>query len=184
VTGKVGEITRGNTFDLLPFGNTLVAITEVSATQLKSTFERSCAISTSGGGQFLQVSGMKVVCLRNGVAQVVSTPAAGASVGEITTEGSRVKTITLADGRALVANGAPVADAPTVTVVTNNFTAGGGDNYPTLAALKQSALGIDYEVALYDYLRSFPTGSGGLATIPDSDLRYKSLTGEGRFTWE
>jgi 5'-nucleotidase len=184
VTGKVGEITRGNTFDLLPFGNTLVAITEVSAAQLKSIFERSCAISTSGGGQFLQVSGMKVVCLRDGVAQVVSTPAAGASVGEITTEGSRVKTITLVDGRALVANGAPVAGAPTVTVVTNNFTAGGGDNYPTLAALKQSALGIDYEVALYDYLRSFPTGSGGLATIPDSDPRYKSLTGEGRFTWE
>jgi 5'-nucleotidase len=184
VTGKVGEITRGNTFDLLPFGNTLVAITEVSAAQLKSIFERSCAISTSGGGQFLQVSGMKVVCLRSGVAQVVSTPAAGASVGEITTEGSRVKTITLVDGRALVANGAPVAGAPTVTVVTNNFTAGGGDNYPTLAALKQSALGIDYEVALYDYLRSFPTGSGGLATIPDSDPRYKSLTGEGRFTWE
>jgi 5'-nucleotidase len=184
VTGTVGAITRGNTFDLLPFGNTLVAITEVSATQLKSIFERSCAISTSGGGQFLQVSGMKVVCLRSGVAQVVSTPAAGASVGEITTEGSRVKTITLTDGRALVANGAPVTGAPTVTVVTNNFTAGGGDNYPTLAALKQSALGIDYEVALYDYLRSFPTGSGGLATIPDSDLRYKSLTGEGRFTWE
>jgi 5'-nucleotidase len=127
---------------------------------------------------------MKVVCLRNGTAQVVSNPAAGASVGEITTPGTRVKSITLTDGRALVTNGAVVAGAPTVTIVTNNFTADGGDNYPTLAALKKAAFGVDYEVALYEYLRSFPVGGGGLPTIPDSDARYKALTGEGRFTWE
>lgn len=184
VTGKVGEITRGNTFDLLPFGNTLVAVTNVSPKELKEIFERSCSISTAGGGQFLQVSGMKVVCLRNGTAQVVSTPAAGASVGSITTEGTRVKSITLTDGRAIVTNGAVVAGAPSVTMVTNNFTADGGDNYPALAALKKSAFGIDYEVALYEYLRTFPAGTAGLPTIPDTDARYKALTGEGRFTWE
>ena len=184
VTGKVGEITRGNTFDLLPFGNTLVAVTNVSPKELKEIFERSCSISTSGGGQFLQISGMKVVCLRNGTAQVVSTPASGATVGSITTEGTRVKSITLTDGRAIVSNGALVAGAPSVTMVTNNFTADGGDNYPTLAALKKSAFGIDYEVSLYEYLRTFPAGAAGLATIPDTDARYKALTGEGRFTWE
>ena len=184
VNGKVGEITRGNTFDLLPFGNTLVAMTGVTPSQLKSIFERSCSISTSGGGQFLQVSGLKVVCLRSGTAQVVSNPSAGANVGQITTEGTRVKSITLSDGRALVTAGAPVAGAPNVTIVTNNFTADGGDNYPTLEALKKSAFGIDYEVALYDYLRAFPASSSGLPTIADSDARYKSLTGEGRITWE
>ena len=184
VTGKVGEITRGNTFDLLPFGNTLVAVTNVSPKELKEIFERSCSISTAGGGQFLQISGMKVVCLRNGTAQVVSTPASGATTGTITTEGTRVKSITLSDGRAIVSNGAVVAGAPSVTIVTNNFTADGGDNYPALAALKKSAFGIDYEVALYEYLRTFPAGTNGLATIPDTDVRYKALTGEGRFTWE
>ena len=184
VTGKVGEITRGNTFDLLPFGNTLVAVTNVSPKELKEIFERSCSVSTSGGGQFLQISGMKVVCLRNGTAQVVSTPASGATVGSITTEGTRVKSITLTDGRAIVSNGAVVAGAPSVTIVTNNFTADGGDNYPALAALKKSAFGIDYEVSLYEYLRTFPAGAAGLATIPDTDARYKALTGEGRFTWE
>ena len=184
VTGKVGEITRGNTFDLLPFGNTLVAVTNVSPKELKEIFERSCSISTSGGGQFLQISGMKVVCLRNGTAQVVSTPASGATVGSITTEGTRVKSITLTDGRAIVSNGALVAGAPSVTMVTNNFTADGGDNYPALAALKKSAFGIDYEVSLYEYLRTFPAGAAGLATIPDTDARYKALTGDGRFTWE
>jgi len=184
VTGKIGEIARGNTFDLLPFGNTLVAVTGVTPTAMKEIFERSCSVTTSGGGQFLQFSGMKVVCLRTGVAQEVSTPATGATVGTITTAGTRVKSITLADGRAIVSNGAVVAGAPSVTIVTNNFTADGGDNYPALAALKKSAFGIDYEVALYEYLRTFPAGTAGLPTIPDTDARYKALTGEGRFTWE
>jgi len=184
VTGKIGEIARGNTFDLLPFGNTLVAVTGVTPTAMKEIFERSCSVTTSGGGQFLQFSGMKVVCLRTGVAQEVSTPATGATVGTIITAGTRVKSITLADGRAIVSNGAVVAGAPSVTIVTNNFTADGGDNYPALAALKKSAFGIDYEVALYEYLRTFPAGTAGLPTIPDTDARYKALTGEGRFTWE
>jgi 5'-nucleotidase len=184
VTGKIGEIARGNTFDLLPFGNTLVAVTGVTPAAMKEIFERSCSVTTSGGGQFLQFSGMKVVCLRTGVAQEVSTPATGATVGTITTAGTRVKSITLADGRAIVSNGAVVAGAPSVTIVTNNFTADGGDNYPALAALKKSAFGIDYEVALYEYLRTFPAGTAGLPTIPDTDARYKALTGEGRFTWE
>jgi len=184
VTGKIGEIARGNTFDLLPFGNTLVAVTGVTPTAMKEIFERSCSVTTSGGGQFLQFSGMKVVCLRTGVAQEVSTPATGATVGTIITAGTRVKSITLTDGRAIVSNGAVVAGAPSVTIVTHNFTADGGDNYPALAALKKSAFGIDYEVALYEYLRSFPAGTAGLPTIPDTDARYKALTGEGRFTWE
>jgi len=71
-----------------------------------------------------------------------------------------------------------------VTIVTNNFTADGGDNYPTLAALKKAAFGIDYEVSLYEYLRTFPAGANGLPTIPETDVRYKVLTGEGRFIWE
>jgi len=184
VTGVVGKISRGNTFDLLPFGNTMVAITGVTATQMKEIFERSCSVSTAGGGQFLQTSGLKVVCLRTGTAQVVSTPAAGATAGSITTPGTRVKSITLADGRALVTNGEVVATAPSVTIVTTDFTAKGGDNYATLAALKYSSIGVDYEVSLFDYLQSFPKGTDNLPTIPDTDIRYKALTGEGRFIWE
>lgn len=184
VDGKVGAITRGNTFDLLPFSNSLVAVTDVTPLQLKSIFERSCSISTAGGGQFLQTSGLQVVCLRNGTAQVVSNPATGATTGQITTEGERVKSITLSDGRKLIDAGKVVAGAPSVTIVTNNFTADGGDNFPTLAALKKSAFGISYEEALYEYLLSFAAGTGGLPTIPASDKRYSALTGEKRFTWE
>jgi 5'-nucleotidase len=182
-TGVVGAINRGNTFDLLPFDNRLVAVTNVSATDLKEIFERSCAVGTSGGGQFLQISGMKVSCSRTGTAIVVSTPTGDAYAGSVTTPGTRVKEITLSDGRALVKDGAVVAGAPTVTIVTNQFTADGGDNYPTFPKLTKVGFGISYEQALYDYLLSFAKNSAGLPEIPSTDARYSKTTGEGRFTW-
>lgn len=183
ITGVAGSINRGNTFDLLPFDNRLVAITNVSAADIKEILERSCSVSTSGGGQFLQIGGMKVICSRSGTAMVVSNPTGDAYAGSVTTAGTRVKDVTLNDGRALVKDGAVVAGAPAVTVVTNQFTAEGGDNYPTFAKFKAVAFGVSYEQALYDYLLRFPKNSAGLPEIPATDARYSKTTGEGRFTW-
>ena len=183
ISGAVGAINRGNTFDLLPFDNRLVAVTSVSAADLKEIFERSCAVSTSGGGQFLQFSGMKVTCSRTGTAIVISTPTGDAYAGNITTAGTRVKDITLNDGRALVKDGAVVAGAPAVTIVTNQFTADGGDNYPTFQKMTKVAFGVSYEQGLYDYLLSFPKNAAGLPEVPATDARYSKTTGEGRFTW-
>ena len=135
------------------------------------------------GGQFLQFSGMKVSCSRTESATVISTPTGDAYAGTITTPGKRVKEITLSDGRALVKDGAVVAGAPAVTIVTNQFTADGGDNYPTFQKLTKVGFGISYEQVLYDYLLSFAKNSAGLPEIPASDARYSKTTGEGRFTW-
>ena len=181
--GVAGAISRGNTFDLLPFDNRLVAITNVSAADIKEILERSCSVGTSGGGQFLQVGGIKVTCSRSGTAMVVSNPTGASYAGNVTTAGTRVKDVTLSDGRALVKDCAVVAGAPAVTVVTNNFTAEGGDNYPTLAKQVKVGFGVSYEQALYDYLLSFPKNSAGLPEIPASDIRYSKTTGESRFTW-
>jgi 5'-nucleotidase len=181
--GKIGAISRGNTFDLLPFDNRLVAISSVTAEQIKEILERSCAVGTSGGGQFLQVAGMKVTCSRSGTAMVVANPTGDSYAGAITTAGTRVRDVTLNDGRQLVKDGAVVANAPTVTVVTNNFTAEGGDNYPTLAKLVKVGFGVSYEQALYDYLLSFPKNTAGVPEIPASDVRYAKSSGEGRFIW-
>jgi len=182
-SGLVGTISRGNTFDLLPFDNRLVAVTDVSAVDIKEILERSCSVSTAGGGQFLQLSGMKVTCSRTGNAIVISTPTGDSYAGAVTTAGTRVKDVTLSDGRALVKDGVPVAGAPKFTIVTNQFTADGGDNYPTFAKLAKVGFGVSYEQALYDYLLSFPKNSAGLPEIPASDVRYNKTTGEGRFTW-
>jgi 2',3'-cyclic-nucleotide 2'-phosphodiesterase (5'-nucleotidase family) len=181
--GVAGAISRGNTFDLLPFDNRLVAITDVSAADIKEILERSCSVGTSGGGQFLQLGGMKVTCSRSGTAMVVSNPTGDSYAGSVTTAGTRVKDVTLNDGRSLIKDGAVVAGAPSVTVVTNNFTAEGGDNYPTLAKLIKVGFGVSYEQALYDYLLSFAKNSAGLPEIPATDARYNKSTGEGRFTW-
>jgi len=177
-----GTINRGNTFDLLPFDNRFAVFTDMTATQLKEVFERSCAVSTAGGGQFLQISGLKVTCKRSGTAQVVGTPPAGLQYGSVTTAGTRVTSLTLADGTKLVDNGAVVAGAPVVDLITNSFTAVGGDNFPTFGAATSKVLGYSYEEALYRYLLSFPKGSDGLPTVPASDARYKA-GGEGRITW-
>lgn len=182
-SGVAGTINRGNTFDLLPFDNRLVAITGVTAENLKEIFERSCAVGTSGGGQFLQVAGVKVECSRSATAIVVSNPTGDSYAGSVTTPGNRVRKLTLADGRVLVSDGVVAAGAPSVTLVTNSFTAEGGDNYPTLAKLTKVGFGISYEQALYDYIVSFPKNSAGLPEIPETDPRYNKSTGEGRITW-
>jgi len=150
---------------------------------LKEVFERSCSVGTSGGGQFLQIAGVKVTCKRSNTAQVVGNPPAGLQYGAVTTAGSRVVSLTLSDGTKLVDNGAVVAGAPVVDVITNSFTATGGDNFPTFGAATSKVLGYSYEEALYRYLLSFPKGADGLPTIPASDARYKS-GGEGRITWQ
>ena len=176
-----GTISRGNTFDLLPFDNRFAVFNDMNATQLKEVFERSCASGTSGGGQFLQIAGLKVTCKRSNTAQVVGNPASGLQYGAVTTPGSRVVSLTLADGTKLVDNGAVVAGAPLVDVITNSFTAAGGDNFPTFGAATSKVLGYSYEEALYRYLLSFPKAADGLPTVPASDARYKS-GGEGRIT--
>jgi 5'-nucleotidase len=181
-TGIAGPISRAMTFSLLPFDNRLTVVQDLTATQLKSIFERSCSIGTSGGGQFLQTAGMKVTCSRSGTAQVTSTPVGNATAGTVTTEGTRVRSIILDDGTAIVQNGVPVATAPVVDVVTNSFTASGGDNFAAfdIAPLKVN-FGISYEQTLFDYLNTFPSVSG-LPTVPSSDARY-APTVNSRFFW-
>ncbi|MGA0378961.1 MAG: 5'-nucleotidase C-terminal domain-containing protein, partial [Ilumatobacteraceae bacterium] len=178
-----GTISRGNTFDLLPFDNRFAVFTNMNATQLKEVFERSCAVGSSGGGQFLQISGLKVTCKRSNTAMVVGNPPTGLQYGSVTTPGSRVISLTLSDGTKLVDAGAVVAGAPLVDVITNSFTATGGDNFPTFGAATSKVLGYSYEEALYRYLLSFPKGADGLPTVPASDARYAS-GGEGRITWQ
>ncbi len=181
-TGVAGSLTRAMSFSLLPFDNRITVVQDLTAAQLDEIFERSCAVGTSGGGQFLQVSGLKVTCSRSGTTQTVSNPSGDSTAGAITNAGSRVRTITLDDGTPIVTNGTPVAGAPVVDVVTNSFTAAGGDNFPTFEAAKAKVnFGISYEQALYDYLLTFPA-VGGLPTVPSTDARYATAV-NARFFW-
>lgn len=175
--GLPGAISRAETYDMLPFGNQVSAVPGVTPAILKQIFERSCASGPSGGGQFLQFSGLKVTCDQNETAIAIDTD------GTITAEGNRVQSIELTDGTKIVTAGAVVSGAPTVTLVTTNFTAKGGDNYSMLKPLGYTNMGLTYEDALAQYLRTFPKNASGVPTVPASDVRYAKQTGEGRFTW-
>jgi 5'-nucleotidase len=181
--GVPGVISRRNTLDVLAFfTNSMTVLRDMSPAELKLAFERSAATLPSAGGQFLQVAGLTVTYSLGGTPHVVSAPPAGQPYGTVTTPGNRVVSITLADGTPIVAGGAVVPGAPNVTVVTNSFTANGGDNFAAFGGVPSSRrvnLGLLYEQALVAYLLSFPVASG-LPTIPASDIRYSNPNGEGR----
>ncbi|HET7738893.1 MAG TPA: 5'-nucleotidase C-terminal domain-containing protein, partial [Tepidiformaceae bacterium] len=151
-----GTLTLLDTIDVMPFGNFVTIVSGVTPADLKTIFERSAATLPSAGGQFMQVSGVEVVYDLN-------FPV-----------GSRVRTVTLDGGVSIVANGAVVGGAPTIRVVTNNFTAGGGDDYPTFANNPNKVnLPVTYDQAWREYLDG--------TTIESDDPRY-APGGEGRIT--
>ncbi len=177
-SGTVGNITRLDLLNMMAFDNQTGVVTGVTPADLKAIFEQSCAVGTSGGGGFLQFSGLKVTCSRAGVAQVVSS-----TTESISTPGTRVQTIQLADGRFIVQGGKIVSDAPRVSIVSNTFTMYGyGDGYYMFKPYTVTSFGWSYEESVYYYLLSQPKGSDGLPTISATDKRY-AVGGEGRMTW-
>jgi phosphodiesterase/alkaline phosphatase D-like protein/2',3'-cyclic-nucleotide 2'-phosphodiesterase (5'-nucleotidase family) len=175
-----GSISRRNTLDVLAFFNFMTAVQEVPPEDLKAIFER--AASRIGGGQFLQVSGLRVVYDVNQPAQQI------AENGTVTAEGSRVVSLVLNDGTPIVQDGQVVAGAPSVTIVTNSFTAGGGDNYPWLGnnanktqMFDGAGLPLTYQEVWVDYMLTFPVEEG-FPTIQASDPRYQP-SGDGRISF-
>jgi 2',3'-cyclic-nucleotide 2'-phosphodiesterase / 3'-nucleotidase / 5'-nucleotidase len=184
-----GQLSRLDTINVLPFDNFVTVVQNVTPAELKAILERAASGLPGQGGQFVQIGGMKVVYEVRNPAQVVSAPPTGEVAGNITTPGSRVLSITLNDGTRIVENGVVVTGAPNVAIVTNNFTARGGDNFPTFEdkaasnkrnLIDDNGVAISYEQAWREYLLSFPaSGSPSLPTILASDTRY-AVGGEGR----
>lgn len=163
--GAPGTISRRNTIDVLPFANFVTVIGDVSPADLKAILERSAEALPGTGGQFLQIAGFRVV------------------YDPQRAVGSRVVSASLEDGTPLIQDGVVVEGAPTLTVITNSFTASGGDDYETFANNpNKTQLPVSYEQAWREYLASFPSGGDpGLPTIPADDPRYQP-GGEGRIT--
>jgi 2',3'-cyclic-nucleotide 2'-phosphodiesterase (5'-nucleotidase family) len=168
-----GTISRKNTLDVLSFlTNSVTVVQGVTPGELKEILERSA--SSIGGGQFLQIGGLNVVYDLSKTAQVIATD------GTVTTPGERVVSAVLADNTEIIRAGAVLPGAPNLSIVTNSFTAAGGDNYPWLAANpNKTQLPATYEQAWVEYLLSFPAGIQGLPAVPGSDPRYQT-GGEGR----
>lgn len=143
-----GDVTVGDTFNVLPFTNLVKTAQVVSAAQLKGVLEHSVATASPEGavsGRFAQISGMRVVY------------DTGLAVG------NRVVSIMLDDGEMLVADGA-VASTRTVSLAAIDFIANGGDGYPFAALGVQfdnAVNAVNYQEALADYIFA-DMASGGL----------------------
>ncbi|MDE2668753.1 MAG: bifunctional metallophosphatase/5'-nucleotidase [Chloroflexota bacterium] len=143
-----GDISRANTLDVLPFGNGVTVVPGVAPADLKAVFEHSVSRYPAASGAFLQVAGISVVY------DTSREP------------GSRVVSLTLGDGAAIVSGGAVAEGAPDVSVVASSFIAAGGDGYDVLGRYPgRVQLPTSYEQSLHDYLAS-------LGTISADDARY------------
>lgn len=99
-------LTRGDILAELPFGNKTVKL-EVTGAAVRAALENGFSQVENGGGRFPQVSGL-----------VVET-----NYGR--PAGDRVLSV--------MVNGAPLDDAATYTLATNDYMARGGDGYTALA---------------------------------------------------
>jgi 5'-nucleotidase len=154
---SAGDVSVGDTFNVLPFTNLVVAAQTMTAAQLRDVLEHGFARATSTGaaeGRFPQLAGLRVV--------YDSTLPAG----------SRIVSLVLEDGTVLVRNGRVVAGARSVSFATIDFLANGGDGYPF------GLLGLDFEnltttITYQEALARFiaaPVAEGGLGGFIGADL--------------
>lgn len=170
-----GNVSTGDTFNVLPFTNLVKRAPSMNATQLKDLLEHAvggAATNPSGGqeGRFAQISGMKV--------SYDSTQTARTSLGT----GSRVRRVVLDNGTVLINGGVVVDNLTTFSFATIDFTANGGDGFPFAAnnvVFENAVDTVTYQEALADYIQ---TGKalGGLGRVNafDGDEITANLYGE------
>jgi 2',3'-cyclic-nucleotide 2'-phosphodiesterase (5'-nucleotidase family) len=178
--GAPGNVTMGDTFNILPFTNLVKRAPAMTAAQLKDVLEQAVSgASTTGAaqGRFAQVSGMKVFYDSTRAARSNVAPnVAPATVGD------RIRRVVLDDGTVLIDNGAVVNTTRAFSLATIDFLANGGDNYPfplNGVVFENTPTSITYQQALADFIQT-PKAQGGLQRLnaADGDEVTANLYGE------
>ena len=137
-----GDITKKDINTVLPFGNTL-AIVEVTGAELLEALEASTYCTPTSVGGFPQVAGISFTIdltekFDAGENYPGSTYAKPASINRVTIDS---------------VNGKAFSMTEKYTIVTNNFTAAGGDTYYAFAASPINYdLGIPLDEAVMEYI--------------------------------
>ena len=146
-----GPISELDTFDMVPFSNFVTVMEGVDRDVFKALMENAVSrIDASGDavgggtGRFAQIAGFSFVY------------DSSAAVG------SRISSMTLDDGTAIVTAGA-VVPGPDINVAVVDFTARGGDEYDWGDGTF-TVLGVSYQQALSNYIIE---GLGGSITAAD-----------------
>lgn len=173
VGGVAGDaITQLDTLNVLPFLNMVVVVQDLSAEDFVATLQTAC--ESRGGGGFMQASGVSYTCDYTGETPVVLDAAIDAG------DGTAVSVVD--------SEGVMNPDLGTVDVITNSFTASGGDGYDAFGAAESVALRADddsqihYERALREFLESQPAGDDGIPVLSADDPAYAEEMGDGRIT--
>ena len=162
----VGDYTELDTFNALPFGNFLAVFADLPAETLLAVLENCVSrvnvpagFPSGGTGRFGQVSGLLVQWNED------VDPTAG-----------RVRSVRLADGTPIVLNGQVVANPPVINLVTVDFLARGGDQYP-LGGLSFTGVGVSYQRTLANFIEADLADGGLGGVIAEADY---PVGGEGR----
>jgi 5'-nucleotidase len=173
VGGTAGDaITRLNTIDVLPFLNYVVVVQDLTAEDFAATLQTAC--ENRGGGGFMQASGVSYTCDYTGES---------VSLSDVVIDAGDGTSVTVVD-----ADGMVDTSVGPVDVITNSFTAGGGDGYEAFAAAESVTLRaaddaqITYERAFREYLESFPAGDDGVPVIGADVPAYAEELSDGRIT--
>jgi 5'-nucleotidase / UDP-sugar diphosphatase len=157
-----GNVSVGDTFNILPFTNLVKRAPAVNATQLKDLLEHGYGDTSPTGranGRYPQISGMQVIYNSTNVARTTKGT------------GNRVQRVVLDDGTVLIDNGVVVNNSRTFSFTTIDFTAAGGDGFPFAAnnvVFEDSPFTITYQEALANYIQS-PKAEGGLGRLNNAD---------------
>ncbi len=162
----VGNLSERTTIDMLPFDNYVSVVGGVTAQGLKAMLENAVSRWAAGDGRFLQIANFRFVWDPKRQPTTFSTPAN--TMDDVAISGSRVRRIEFLDGTVIydAATGAWYPDP--IDVVTNSFTASGGDGFdfagdnnndlPGTPALPRVNLPYSYQQALFDFIREYLAG--------------------------
>jgi 5'-nucleotidase len=158
-----GEISALDTFNVAPFSNFVAVVEDLPPQQFKEIMENAVSQVEQADGRFTQIAGFTFVYDARGTPQVL------ADDGNVQTPGTRVREVRLADGTAIVEDGAVAEGAPPLTIATIDFSARGGDQYP-YRGKPFTTLGISYQQALARFITDGLNGRISAEDYPEAGL--------------
>ena len=144
-----GDVTMNDVNKVLPFGNT-VTVVYIKGSELLEALEASTYATPSPAGGFPQVAGMKIT--------IDTTKAYNANAetypGSTYYGPASIERVTIDE-----INGQPFDPEATYAVITNNFSAAGGDTYYAFAsAEEQFDTGLPLDEVLMQYITEVLNG--------------------------
>lgn len=152
-----GDLTVADIAGILPFANSVVVVNGLSVDALVAALEHAVGSFPGQSGGFLQIGGFEF---------------------SFDKKSGKILQVALADGTLLYTDALGDVFGGPLDLVTNSFTAAGGDGFDEFAALPAFDLGINYADALRGYIQNGLGGTVDDAAYPEGGLGRISAVSE------